>query len=69
MAGATQRDRAADDQSGGTSGSPSAAGTGQLGAIQSVAPSFGVELSPIGVRDADEISAASRHSRETRMAA
>jgi len=32
-----------------------AAGSGQLGAIQSVAPSFGVELSPIGVRDADEI--------------
>jgi putative ABC transport system substrate-binding protein len=32
-----------------------AAGSGQLGAIQSVAPSFGVELSPIGVRDAAEI--------------
>jgi ABC-type uncharacterized transport system substrate-binding protein len=32
-----------------------AAGSGQLGAIQSVAPSFGVELSPIGVRDAGEI--------------
>jgi putative ABC transport system substrate-binding protein len=31
------------------------AGTGQLGAIQSVAPSFGVELSPVGVRDAAEI--------------
>jgi putative tryptophan/tyrosine transport system substrate-binding protein len=31
------------------------AGTGQLGAIQSVAPSFGVELFPIGVRDAPEI--------------
>src|SRR5262245_32994087 len=29
-----------------------AAGAGQLGAIQSVAPSFGVELSPVGVRDA-----------------
>ncbi len=28
---------------------------GQLGAIQSVAPSFGVELSPIGVRDVGEI--------------
>ena len=26
-------------------------GTGQLGAIQSVAPSFGVDLSPVGVRD------------------
>jgi ABC-type uncharacterized transport system substrate-binding protein len=30
-------------------------GLGQLGAIQSVAPSLGVELTPIGVRDADEI--------------
>ena len=35
-----------------------AAGTGQLGAIQSVAPSFGVELSPIDVRDAGEIERA-----------
>ena len=35
-----------------------AAGTGQLGAIQSVAPSFGVELSPIDVRDAGEIQRA-----------
>jgi putative ABC transport system substrate-binding protein len=32
-----------------------AGGAGQLGAIQSVAPSFGVELSPVGVRDPDEI--------------
>ena len=32
-----------------------AAGAGQLGAIQSVAPSFGVELSPVGVRDIGEI--------------
>jgi ABC-type uncharacterized transport system substrate-binding protein len=32
-----------------------AAGSGQLGAIQSVAPSFGVELRPIGLRDAGEI--------------
>jgi putative ABC transport system substrate-binding protein len=31
------------------------AGGGQLGAIQAVAPSFGVELSPIDVRDAGEI--------------
>jgi putative ABC transport system substrate-binding protein len=34
------------------------AGTGQLGAIQSVAPSLGVELFPIGVRDAGEIERA-----------
>jgi putative ABC transport system substrate-binding protein len=32
-----------------------ASGSGQLGAIQSVAPSFGVELIPVGVRDVDEI--------------
>ena len=32
-----------------------AAGSGQLGAIQSVAPQLGVELHPVGVRDADEI--------------
>src|SRR5262249_23092772 len=31
------------------------AGIGQLAALQSVAPSFGVELRPIGVLDADEI--------------
>jgi putative tryptophan/tyrosine transport system substrate-binding protein len=30
-------------------------GTGQLGAIQTAAPSFGVELRPVDVRDADEI--------------
>src|SRR5882724_5449289 len=33
-------------------------GIGQLAAIQAVAPSFGVELSPIGVRDAGEIERA-----------
>jgi putative ABC transport system substrate-binding protein len=32
-----------------------AAGVGQLGAIQFVAPSLGVELRPLGVRDAAEI--------------
>jgi putative ABC transport system substrate-binding protein len=32
-----------------------ASGTGQLGAIQSVAPSFGVELRPADVRDAGQI--------------
>jgi putative ABC transport system substrate-binding protein len=31
---------------------------GQLGAIQSVAPSFGMELTPVGVSDADEIERA-----------
>ena len=32
-----------------------AVGAGQFGAIQSVAPSFGLEVSPINVRDAGEI--------------
>jgi putative ABC transport system substrate-binding protein len=35
-----------------------ASGIGQFGAIQSVAPSFGVELSPVNVRDAGEIERA-----------
>ena len=35
-----------------------AAGTGQLGAIQSVAPAFGVELRPVSMRDAGEIERA-----------
>ena len=34
------------------------AGTGQFGAIQSAAPSIGVEVSPINVRDAGEIERA-----------
>jgi putative tryptophan/tyrosine transport system substrate-binding protein len=34
------------------------AGLGQLGALQSAAPSFGVELTPIGVNDAGEIESA-----------
>jgi putative ABC transport system substrate-binding protein len=32
-----------------------AAGTGQFGAIQAVAPSFGVELTPVNVHDPTEI--------------
>jgi putative ABC transport system substrate-binding protein len=35
-----------------------ASGTGQLGAIQGVASSFGVELRPVEVREADEIERA-----------
>ena len=57
MAGAAQRDRASRDAGGGPSGSCHQ-GTGQLGAIQAVAPSFGVELSAVGVRDAGEIERA-----------
>ena len=35
-----------------------AGGVGQLGAIQGVAPSFGVEVSPVGARDVGEIERA-----------
>jgi ABC-type uncharacterized transport system substrate-binding protein len=35
-----------------------AAGIGQTGAIQSVAPSLGVQVTPVGVRDASEIERA-----------
>jgi len=35
-----------------------AAGTGQFGAIQSTAPSIGVDVSPVNVRDASEIERA-----------
>ena len=69
MAGTAQRDRAERDASGGPSGSHQAAGIGQLGAIQSVAPSFGVELSPVDVRDAGEIERAVTAFARARMAA
>ena len=50
-----------------------AAGSGQLGAIQSVAPSLGVELRPIDARGADEIERAitafARGDRNARGAA
>ncbi len=36
----------------------SSSGIGQFGAIQSVAPSFGMELTPVGVSDAGEIERA-----------
>ena len=55
MAGAVQRDRAQRNASSGPSGCAVASGTGQFGAVQIVAPSLGVELSPIDVRDASEI--------------
>ena len=35
-----------------------ASGIGQFGAVQAVAPSLGVELSPVDVRDAPEIERA-----------
>ncbi len=44
-------------------------GIGQFGAIQAVAPSLGVELSPIDVRDAAEIERCDRPLRAAPMAA
>ena len=59
MAGAAQADRAGRDAGGGPSGyRRSRPGTGQFGAIQAVAPSLGVEVSPVDVRDAGEIERA-----------
>ena len=58
MAGAAQADRARRDASGGPSGSRHTAGLGQFGVIQAVAPSLGVEVSPVNVRDAGEIERA-----------
>jgi putative ABC transport system substrate-binding protein len=46
-----------------------ASGGGQLGAIQSVAPTLGVELSPVGVPTPTRSSAPSLHSRAGRIAA
>ena len=45
-----------------------AGGTGQFGAIQAVAPSLGVEVSPVNVRDAGEIERASAAFARSRMA-
>src|SRR5262249_40291514 len=55
MAGVAQRDRTPCHASGGHSGSRRGHRCWQLGAIQSVAPSLGVELRPLGARDAGEI--------------
>ena len=44
-----------------------AAGMGQFGAIQSVAPSFGMEVNPVSLRDPGEIERGSRPSRLHRM--
>ena len=45
------------------------AGIGQFGIIQAVAPSLGVEVIPINVRDRQRSSATSRRSRAPAMAA
>ena len=46
-----------------------ASGIGQFGAIQSVAPSFGVDLTPVDLRDASEIERAFTAFARSGMAA
>ena len=65
MAGAAQGDRAARDAGGSASRSAIAAGPGQFGGIQAVAPSLGVELRAVDMRDAGEIERAIPLSRES----
>src|SRR3954452_21218778 len=50
-----QRDCAGGKASGVLRDPTTAAGMGQFGAIQSVAPSFGIEINPVSLRDAGEI--------------
>ena len=58
MAGTAQRNRAGRDASSGPSGCRHHSGIGQFAVIQSVAPSLGIEVSPVNVRDAGEIERA-----------
>ena len=58
MAGTAQRDRAGVTRAAVLRDPAITAGIGQFAAIQAVAPSLGVEVSPINVRDAGEIERA-----------
>ena len=58
MAGTAQAGRAGRNAGGGHSGPHLTAGIGQFAVIQSVAPSLGVEVSAINVRDPDQIECA-----------
>ena len=58
MAGAAQGDRAGHDARSRSSRSHHRRRQGQVAAIQGAAPSFGVEVTPVNVRDADEIERA-----------
>ena len=68
MAGAAQADCAGRDASGGPSRCQPSLCTSQFAAIQAVAPSLGVEVIPVNMRDAGEIERPSRLSRALRMA-
>ena len=58
MARTSQRDRAQRDRVAVLRDPAIAAGIGQFGAIQSVAPTLGVELTPVNLRDPGEIERA-----------
>ena len=58
MAGAAQTDGTGIDANRVIRDPAITAGIGQFGAIQSVAPSFGVELTPVNMRDAAEVERA-----------
>ena len=58
MAGTAQRDRAEHDPSGDLRDPTLPAGISSFADIQTVAPSVGVDVSPINVRDAGEIERA-----------
>src|SRR5262245_30587733 len=55
MAGAAQRDRAGRGASGSSSGPPIPTGPAQFSAIQALAPSLGVQVSPVNARNANEV--------------
>ena len=58
MAGSAQADRAGCDAGGSPSDPAIPQGIGQFSAIHSLAPSLGLEVSPINVRNAGEIERA-----------
>ena len=58
MAGTAEGGRAARDRAAVLRDPALAAGIGQFGAIQTAAPALGMEVSPVNVRDADEIERA-----------
>ena len=60
MAAIAERDGAARDARGGLGIHPDTAGIGQWGAVQAVAPLFGVELTAVGMSDPGEIERSHR---------
>ena len=65
MGGAAQRDRSGRHAGGGSTGLAIAGGVGQFAMIQAVAPSVGVDVSAVNLRDAAEIERPSPLSHAT----